>query len=312
MRHSLYWDDFERRVAETVQCLRTGVEIPVRRVAVFITDHCNLRCSYCNSRPSRPSMTQDVFEGIVAKYGSTAIIHITGGEPSVVPWLYDFLRETGASYRYHLNSNAVIMPPASAIKRLKVSLDSPDRDYWNSLVGANVFDTVVGNVKKCIPQTVVSITYTLTKENYRQSVAFAEFAKREFPDIYAVFFSVYKGDDPRFVFEDADISVFFDGVMPALKAILPEESLRLMEETLDEKRRLIKGVRFPQNNDKCPCYLSMSERVFDSAGNMSLCSHLFRDRINHTTPEKHAKCCYGCNRRLVAFNEEVSIRLGEV
>lgn len=309
MRHSLYWDDFEKRITETVQCLKTGKEIPVRRVAVFITDYCNLCCSYCNSKHSQHSMTQKIFEEIVAKYGNTAIIHITGGEPSMVPWLYLFLQATGDQYRFHLNTNAVIMPPIHSIKRLKVSLDSHNRDYWNELVGANVFDKVVNNIKKSTPHTVVSITYTLTRENYRQAIDFTRFAKREFPGIYAIFFSVYKGNNPRFVFEDADISVFFDEVMPTLKNILPEESLRLMEETLDEKRRLIKGDRFPQNNDNQPCYLSMSERVFDSDGNMSLCSHLYRDKIYHTTPEKHIKCCYGCNRRLVAFNEEVSLRM---
>ena len=254
-------------------------------------------------------MSQKVFEEIVARYGQTAIIHITGGEPSVVPWLYPFLEATGDICRYHLNTNAFIMPPARAIQRLKVSLDSHDRDYWNNLVGVNAFDRVVANIKKCIPDTVVSVTYTLTKENYRRAADFAAFARREFPGVYAVFFSVYKGTNPRFVFDATDAEIFFKITMPILKNILPEESLRLMEETLDEKRRIMEGVRFPQNNDNRPCYISMSERVFDSAGNVSLCSHLYRDKVHHTTPEKHAKCAYGCNRRLVAFNEEVAARL---
>ena len=87
MRQSLYWDDFEKRVVETVRAIRTGQPIPVRRVAVFITEHCNLRCAYCNHLHSPRSMDEPIFQSILERYGHTALIHITGGEPSTVPWL---------------------------------------------------------------------------------------------------------------------------------------------------------------------------------------------------------------------------------
>lgn len=48
MRHSLYWDDFQKRIDEAKYSIHNGTEIPVRRVAVFITERCNMKCVYCN------------------------------------------------------------------------------------------------------------------------------------------------------------------------------------------------------------------------------------------------------------------------
>ena len=305
MRNSLYWDDFSRRIEETVQCLKSNQVVPVRRVACFVTDKCNFRCSYCNSAHKYRVMEESVFDGIVKKYGDSAIIHITGGEPSTVKWLYPYLIKNGNNYRFHLNTNAFIEPPAKYVKRLKVSLDSSDQMYWNALVGKDAFSTVVSNIKKAIPDTVVSITCTLTRENYKTACDFIDFSNKEFVGLYALFFSIYKGTNSRFVFTEDDVNEFFNEVLPKMGEKLDKESLALLTETLDEKRRLVAGVRFPQNADNSPCYLSMSERVFGPDGIECNCSHLYRDGIKQIEPKKHEKCLYGCNRRLVAFNESV-------
>ena len=49
MRHSKYWDDFSRRIEETVNAVKGDYNPIVRRVACFVTDRCNFRCEYCNS-----------------------------------------------------------------------------------------------------------------------------------------------------------------------------------------------------------------------------------------------------------------------
>ena len=103
MRHSLYWDDFNRRIDETVDALNNNRTPTVRRVAVFITNKCNFRCDYCNDPHKKDALSKEDFVNLVEKYGKTAIIHITGGEPSVVPWLYKFIEENGDKYRFHFN-----------------------------------------------------------------------------------------------------------------------------------------------------------------------------------------------------------------
>jgi sulfatase maturation enzyme AslB (radical SAM superfamily) len=254
-------------------------------------------------------MSESRFMEIVDRYGDDAIIHITGGEPSIVPWLYPLIEEHGDRCRFHLNTNAYIMPPYRHVKRLKVSLDSPDEKYWNKLVGHNAWRTVVDNIAEASEHTVTSITYTLTAENYWQALDFSKFARQEFPSLYALFFSVYKGDNLRFKFAPGQIDDFFERVYPCLLEGLDKESGALMRETLSEKRRLLAGVRFPENNLDEPCYISMSERVIGPDGVESFCSHLYRDGIIGTGSKKCSKCAYGCNQRLVDFNNLVASRL---
>ena len=74
---SLYWDDFERRVKETVAALKSGQNPPVRRVAVFITNKCNFKCGYCKHPISCTTLAEERFREALEKYGSTALFHIT-------------------------------------------------------------------------------------------------------------------------------------------------------------------------------------------------------------------------------------------
>ena len=138
---------------------------------------------------------------------------------------------------------------------------------------------------------------------------FIRFSNVTFPDLYALFFSVYKGVNANFAFLPEDIERFFDEIFPEMQKLLPEESLALLNETLNEKRRLIAGVRFPDNKLENPCYLSMSERVISPTGEEYACSHLFRDNVFHTDSRKHSKCLYGCNQRLVDFNKGIESQL---
>lgn len=307
MRNSLYWDYFDERAKETISCLKEGKTVPVRRVSVFITKRCNLRCFYCNLQQSNQEMTEREFHEIVQVYSNTAIIHITGGEPSVVKWLYPYIRKYGDKCQFHLNTNAIIRPPADHVRRLKISLDSCDPSYWNFTVGrAGAFDKVVENIKYSIPKTVVSITFTMTRQNYLEAAEFARFAQREFLGLYAVFFSVYKGSNPHFAFRKEDADRFFSEIKPELDRDLDPESKYLLNETIDEKRRIMQGVRFPENTQYGQkCYLSLSERVFSPDGSAGTCSHLHRDGVKCSPGEMSEKCNYGCNRRLVEFNRIV-------
>ena len=310
MRNSLYWDAFESRAKNTVFNIINNQQPKVERVAIFVTNKCNLRCRYCSSKNNNEEMTREKFVEIVEKHHDS-IIHITGGEPSVVKWLYPTMEEMYKRHpniSFHLNTNAVLTPP-TFIKRLKVSLDSSDSNFWDDLVGRKgAFELVINNIKKAIPTTVVSITYTISKANYKQIPAFINFVKKEFPGVYAVFFSIYKGTNPEFEITNDVANDFFTNIKPVMDLMLDEESRNLLNETLDEKMRIMQGVRFPENSNGV-CYLSLSERVYRFDGHESACSHLFRDGIFNKPGEKHAKCNYGCNRRLVAFNELVESEL---
>jgi sulfatase maturation enzyme AslB (radical SAM superfamily) len=306
---SLYWDDFERRIAETVEALKSGKDPIVRRVAVFITNKCNFRCKYCKVKFGDEEMSKEAFNQIVKNYRGKAIIHITGGEPSVVDWLYGYMDHQEA--KFHLNTNAYIKPPRN-VRRLKISLDSYREEYINNLVGVkDAFTRIIENIKYACDYTITSITCVVSRENYLDLPQFVDFCNSQFPKLYAVFFSVYKGINPRFVMGDKEVSLFFNKIIPEVKKRLSQESLWLLNETIDEKRRILQGTRFPENNISQRCFLSLSERVFDCQGREYRCSHLFRDRVLSNDSLKTEECKYGCNRKLVRFNQEVEELLKE-
>jgi len=305
---SKYWDDFEKRIKETVEAIKENKVVPVRRVAIFITNKCNFRCKYCNVHFGNSEMSEEVFDSIVKKYGDSSIIHITGGEPSTVKWLYPYI-ENKENVRFHLNTNAFLEPPRN-VKRLKISLDTKDQELFDSIVQVKgAFTNTINNIKKHSKRTITSITCVLSKKTYLDSPEFMRYCREEFPGLYAVFFSCYKGDNPEFIMSEKDVDTFFNETRFKLEKEMDKESLGLFKETLDEKFRIFGKNRFPENINNKTCYLSLSERVFDYNGNEYTCSHLFRDGVFNNDSKICNTCRNGCNRRLVKFNEEVEKRL---
>jgi MoaA/NifB/PqqE/SkfB family radical SAM enzyme len=300
---SKYWDDFERREKETIECLKKGEVPPVRRVAVYITRRCNFRCVYCNVFQTSASVSKEKFDEVVKQYGKQAIIHITGGEPSCVPWLYEYMDSCQDS-TFNLNTNAFIKPPMN-VKRMKISFDTCNKEIFNKLVGVDAFDCVVKNIKEACKRSTVSLTCVLTKQTYNKTIELAKYCAEEFPGMYALFFSIYKGTDPDLLMTKEEIDTFYDIIRPDLEKELNTESFELLRETLDRKSRIEQGMRFPENDLSQPCYISITERIVAPTGDMYLCSHLYRDNILETKPRKHPRCSYGCNTRLVKFNNDV-------
>jgi MoaA/NifB/PqqE/SkfB family radical SAM enzyme len=310
---SKYWDDFDRRAKETVKYILNGQTPPVRRVALYVTDACNFKCRYCNHTQAPKSMTKETFDATLSLYGKDVIYHITGGEPSMVTWLYPAIAERHLQgYTINLNTNCYIIPPAPHVKRLKVSLDDYYSRDWDFLVGVSgAHRQVVRNIKWACNYTDLSITFTMSKANYKKTVYFADWAQHMFYNdgLYAIFFSVYKGTNPEYAWDNEAVNDFWDNYRPYLIDVLDDESRALFLETMDEKRRLMQGIRFEGNIKQNDCYLAMSERVVGPDGNVSNCSHLYRDGIRNLSHIKHEKCQYGCNRRLVKFNQEVESKL---
>lgn len=310
---SKYWDDFERRARETALCLGLKTKPPVRRVAIFITNRCNFKCSYCNHTRSPATLDPETFYGLFARYGKDCIYHITGGEPSVVGWLYGAIQNLSMrGFNINLNTNCYITPPAYWVGRLKVSLDSFAKDECDRLYGVpGAFDIVCKNIKKASKECDLSITFTMGAHNYRKAPLFAWWSLREFPDQMATFFSIYKGDDPRYAWTDQTVEDFWTNCRPLMiEHMKGTESGELFEETCTDPRRIRQGTRFIENSDVGDtCYLSLSERVVSPTGKIYGCSHLYRDGVFTNNSRKDAKCQYGCNLRLVKFNEEVSRRV---
>lgn len=337
-----YWDDFERRADETINNILNMNYPPIRRMSIHITNGCNFRCSYCNEHHQTKTMPFKMYSKIINEYSSIGggIIHITGGEPSIIKDFNNYITVSLDKNIYlHLNTNfyknVLSDDLYMIIKRLKVSLDTSDAEYFNNICGIkNAFEKVtenldyIHNLIDCgITDTLVSITYTVTRQNFRGIIDFLKMYYDRWPKFYATFFSSYKGTNPEFVFNDLEITELFEDIVPEMNEITKQHNdneTRMLFQTSHGKETFIQSDRFPDNN-KIPCYLCLSELCIDEDGYIWNCSHLFRDKIPNTglnimdghlsdllymakqnisTPV-HQKCLYGCNKKLVTYNNKI-------
>ncbi len=332
-----YWDLFEERIAETISSINDGARPPVRRIALHLTNRCNLGCDYCNERHNATELPFDLYKKIVREYSEMGggVLHITGGEPTLLTYLSDAIEYTRGfeNVKFHLNSNAIKRMTDDEYKyisRLKVSLDTHDADYFDTLVRRKgAFNMVIDNLQhihNLASETPdVSITYTITKENYKKIPSFLKMYYEKFPNFYAAFFSCYKGSLERFVMSEEEIENFFRDSVPEIYSIMKEnndtESEFLFKYSHTRETFSHTRTRFEMNKT-VPCYISMSELLINEHGDIWNCSHLFRDKTPSTglnirdvalseikmdipcTPV-HEKCLYGCNQKLVSFNKSV-------
>ena len=145
-----YWDDFERRAKETINNIDTPNNLRPRRISIHITNKCNFNCSYCNEIHANKIMSLEVFKKIVKEFSEIGggIIHVTGGEPSTIGNLSDYINYTTvfSNIDFHLNTNLyeniISYSIWKHVKRLKVSLDTYDPIIFDSLT--NKFGAYIG------------------------------------------------------------------------------------------------------------------------------------------------------------------------
>jgi len=333
-----YWDNFEKRINQTVEAIKNGSKIPpLGRISLHITSKCMFRCDYCNEFHNKCILPQPLFYKIIKEYSQMGggILHITGGEPTTVNWLDSAIQGKPENVTINLNSNCYKLLKKETYKfidRIKISLDTNNEKYFDYLVHCpGAFNKVIDNIWKLSEYNKakdISITYTLTKENYKNIPEFLNWYYKKLPFLYAIFFSVYKGKNERFLFTEDDQKFFWTHVVPEMKQILvenkDEESLWLFENSYNSNT-LSCSCRYPENM-KVPCFISKSELTINEKGNVWRCSHLFRDKIppsrffniennsldyihENLSQEVYPQCLTGCNLKLVHFNQEVQRRI---
>lgn len=295
---NIFWDRIHARAVETVAAIREGRTPNIIRFAVHMTSRCNMKCRYCRETRTGPIMEREVFCQICQQAGKNGIIHITGGEPMVVPYLEDEIIAHRGLTNFALNSNLLVLPREKTMEcifRMKTSLDDYDGDRWNNLVGGNFFEKVVGNIRRAseaVPHTYVS--YTATHLNAHRFKDFIRFCRAKFPHLFAVTCSFFKGAG-EMCLQQHDIDILFEAAEE-----LDDNSKELFVQTHTHQ-----GNNFPENL-QIPCYLSMTERLYDENGQQFYCSHLFRDMVTAPgNPGHDPHCVTGCNARFRNYNLKV-------
>lgn len=295
MNDNIFWDRMQERADETIAALREKRTPEIVRFAIHLTNRCNMRCIYCHEIKGSKIMDRKLFSSLCERAGKKGIIHITGGEPTCVPWLDAEIYLQRNTTKMALNTNLLRLPNRKAMEslfRIKTSLDDYNAERWNQLVGGNYFEKVIANIKEAICYTkYVSISYTATHQNASRFERFIEFCQDNFPNIYSVSASFFKGDGDMALTKD-DVAILFKA----------SEKLNPISKHIFDTTHHRNGNYFPENI-QIPCYLSMTERLYDEYGREFYCSHLFRDHVAPPgKPGNDPHCVSGCNARFNNFN----------
>lgn len=338
---SNYWDDFQIRVNETIDCLARKEMPKLERLTVHLTESCNFHCKYCNMRFSKKTMEESLAKKIVDEYAEMGgrTIHFTGGEPTVVPYIEEiFAYAKSRGLTVSANTNAYKRVSTENIDKFKTSFDTPYADEFNATVGIGAFEKVVENMKiysKEMKEKMLSITAVLNRKTYKHMLELAKFVHENF-EVYNLYYSNYKGNNPEFAFTDEEIEDMFVNHIPKVLEFFKQAGNTYSYKQLSlYKRGDFRNVdcRFEENKH-IPCYIQLSEMTIDVDGNCYDCSHLYRDgvipgetiNVKDDTLENcfrrrkkrysdvsnmvciSEKCLNGCNKNLIGFNRAVTSR----
>lgn len=130
---------------------------------INITEKCNMRCKYCpifgeNHEETDEQIPLDQLERILAAAAASGFetFRISGGEPMLYPRtvlaIIDTLNRLGKS-DIIVNTNGFNLERYAGelkqrrIGKLKVSLDSAERDRFNAITNSQLFDRVLSGIK---------------------------------------------------------------------------------------------------------------------------------------------------------------------
>ena len=150
-----------------------------------VTPDCNFnpKCIYCNQPWVEPSIGVEGWKRILAEATqgpkeAGPYIYITGGEPLLLKeqlWgddgLIRFATERGAGV--NVNTNAAMITPEvalyfikSGLARLHISLDTPDVETQNFLLGGERFDKVMEGIYNVqLARDIIGVSYPIIHTN---------------------------------------------------------------------------------------------------------------------------------------------------
>jgi len=130
-----------------------------------ITSRCNLNCEHCYWMKGinlENELSDDEWGNVFLEHKSRGVTFafLTGGEPSLRSNVIEMADRIFNGLA--IASNGVVKIPDRIRRRLFISIDGP-KEIHNRIRGADVFDTVVSNIKN---DKRVIISPTLSKTNY--------------------------------------------------------------------------------------------------------------------------------------------------
>ncbi|WP_366068857.1 GTP 3',8-cyclase MoaA [Flavobacterium sp.] len=128
---------------------------------ISITEHCNLRCTYCMPEegilltPKQHLMTADEIISVAKTFVNLGVtkIRLTGGEPLIRKDAAEIMVRLGKlEVNLTLTTNGILIPnfietfKEAGIKNINISIDSLIKDKFNTITKRDYFDVVQKNI----------------------------------------------------------------------------------------------------------------------------------------------------------------------
>lgn len=178
---------------------------------ISITEHCNLRCSYCmpeegvSLTPKSHLMTADEIVHIAKIFVSHGItkIRLTGGEPLVRKESKEIILQLGKlGVNLTITTNGILVPDfietfkTAGIETVNISIDSLIREKFNQITRRNYFDTVFKNIDLLLQEGFrVKLNVVLIKNfNDNEIIDFIDFTKNKNIQVRFIEFMPFSGN----------------------------------------------------------------------------------------------------------------------
>lgn len=152
-----------------------------------ITNKCNFNCMQCYQKNDEKKLmlTNDEIIAVATKIVDAKIfqVSISGGEPFMVPVLYDVVRmfkENGIDVLICSNGSCIDEKSIQILEKyripIQISLDSYIRDKNNEIRGnIKAFDLAIGAIQQLVKREVdVSVAFCASKYNYMDFLGVAD------------------------------------------------------------------------------------------------------------------------------------------
>lgn len=162
-------------------------KIEYARISLLNT--CNLKCKYCYSENIVASMLEknDVFKILDGlEKLQFRKVRFTGGEPLLHPNIIEILEYSKDKFEdIGITTNGILLDKyldelkELNIKRINISIDSLDKDEFNTLTQNNNFNTLIDNIIKAKQLGfIVKLNVVLIKSYKSNIIKFLEFGKQ--------------------------------------------------------------------------------------------------------------------------------------
>ena len=178
---------------------------------ISITEHCNLRCTYCMPEegilltPKPNLMTADEIVSVAQTFVSLGVtkIRLTGGEPLIRKDAAEIIVRLGKlGINLTITTNGILVPnfietfKEAKIKNINISIDSLIKDKFNAITRRDYFDVVQKNINVLLNEKFnVKLNVVLIKAfNDNEILDFIAYTKNKDVQVRFIEFMPFSGN----------------------------------------------------------------------------------------------------------------------